>query len=127
MKIKNPTTVALLVALALLTACSASGPSVTVKKFYGYLQAEKAEGALSLISTKFVNTYGRPKLLQLLQTGIQDIKDKGGVRSVKIQSQTIEGDSAVVTSVITYGNGTESSDTSPLVKENGSWKLAPTK
>ena len=127
MKIRNPTLVALLVALALLTACGASGPSVTVKKFYGYLQADKAEGALSLISTKFIDTYGRPKLLQLLQTGIQDIKDKGGVRSVKIQKQTIEGDSAVVTSVITYGNGAETSETSPLIKEEGRWKLAPTK
>ena len=127
MRIKNQSFVALFLGILLLTSCGSPGPAITVKKFFGYLQAGRAEKALTLVSTTFIDTYGTSKVMQILQGGVQDIKSKGGIRSLKISSETIDGDSAAVVTLATYGNGEESSDTSSLVKENGSWKLAPTK
>lgn len=127
MNVKARVFVSLVLASLLLTACGAASPSSTVRKFYGYVQTENAEKALALFSTEFVALLGRTKLLAGLEEGIQDIKAKGGIKSVKVEEETIDGNSAEVSSVVKFGNGEESSDRSNLVKEDGGWKLAPSK
>ncbi len=127
MNVKSKILVFLATASLLVIACGATSPSGTVRKFYGYLQAEDAEKALSLFSVQFVNTLGRDKLLAGIERTIQQVETKGGIKSVQIKEEEIDGDSAKVLSVVRFGNGEESSDTTKLVMEDGSWKLSPSK
>ena len=45
----------------------------------------------------------------------------GGVESVTIDDETIKGDKAVVTATLTNGDGTSSTNTFQLVKQDGKW------
>lgn len=116
-----------IVLILLLTACGAMSPSSTVRKFYGYMQAEKTEKALTLFSVDIINMLGQKKLLAGLEEGVQQIKAKGGIKSINFEEEKIDGDSAQVRCVIRFGNGEESSESTKLIMENGSWKLAPSK
>ena len=127
MRIRTRTLAFLLLTTALLSACGAAGPSSTVRKFYGYLEAADAEKAITLISSEVTGTFARPKILAALEEGIREIKAKGGIRSHRIESEEIEGDEATVRSAVDYGNGEASSDVNKLIREKDGWKLAPMK
>ncbi len=127
MNVKSRFFVFLAAVTMLLVACGATTPAGTVRKFYGSLQEGNAEKALSFVSQSFVDTLGREKLLVGLESTIGEIKTKGGIKSIKITDESIDGEAANVSSVVVFGNGEESADTTKLIKENGSWKLAPSK
>ena len=102
-----------------LTACSSvDSPSTVVKKFYEYAEAGKVNDAYELI------TKDGKEMLQKYAGGVSalskltsEIKRKGGLKSINIQSEEITGDTAKVVFAIAYGNGTTKNDNEQLVKE----------
>lgn len=103
-----------------------SGPGQTVKNFYYAVEAGKIEEAKNLLSAQVTATYGA-KLSQALVQASEDIKRKGGIQSIDVISENINGDIAAVTSKTTFGNGQSTTDASRLLKEDGQWKIAPNK
>jgi hypothetical protein len=67
----------------------------------------------------------KDKMKQVGDEAAKEIKGKGGIKSVNIKDEKVNGDNADVKFTITYGNGTEEKEeTAKLVKENGEWKIA---
>ena len=50
-----------------------------------------------------------------------NIKARGGLKSVKIDSEKAQGDKAKVTATLTSVDGTTSTDTFDLIKKDGKW------
>jgi hypothetical protein len=58
-----------------------------------------------------------------LGEGTSDIRSRGGIKSIVTKDERINGDRAVVSYDITWGNGTSRGWNLRLVKENGAWRL----
>ena len=125
----RPRSVALTLFLVSAIACSllSAGPADTVQKFFRHLEKGQIADASALLSSRAVGQVPPEKLRSGLENGARQIASKGGIRSVKVQKEEIQGELASVTLLITYGNGSTESDNSKLVKEDGRWKLAPSK
>lgn len=112
-----------------ITACSSfDSPSSVVKKFYEYLEAGKVNDAYELIAKdgkEMLKQYGGG--VSALSDLTSEIKNKGGLKAIKIESEEITGDMAKVVFVITYGNGTTKNDDEELIKEQKSWKITVSK
>jgi len=123
---------AFLITCVMLISCKGTStpfqksPGDIVKAYY----AAANEGRYSDVRALF--SEGGKKLLDSdlaqLAGGIKGICDKdtknGTVTKVEIVSQSIRGEGATVIANVFYKDGsTKSNDTSPLILENGSWKL----
>lgn len=98
-------------------------PSSVVKDFVLQVEKGNIDAAVNLFSSKMPNDQ-KEKLKTLLPAATQELKKKGGVKSVEIEKEDVKGDAAEVKYKIVYGNGTEDKNQNgQLVKENGEWKL----
>ncbi len=119
---------AMFAGIGLVLACvGGSGPGGTVKKFYQYIDAGDADKVISLLPRSAVGDADREKFKVGLQASVEALKAGGGIRKIEIVKEEITGNTAVVTAVITLGNGEASTDTTKLVREDGVWKIAPSK
>lgn len=103
-----------------------SGPGQTVKNFYYAVESGKIDEARNLLSAQVAAAYGA-KLSQALVQASEDIKQRGGITSIDILTEDVNGDIANVTSKTTFGNGQSTTDASRLLKEDGEWKISPSK
>jgi len=111
----------------LLMACAGRTPASAVTNFYRAIESGDADTATSLLSDETIGMIGEEKLRAGFQkTGIE-IKEKGGIAEIQITKEDIVGDAAKVTAMIKYGNGTAETEVYDLVKQNGQWKLRPSK
>lgn len=119
-----------LCACVFVAACGSSGPSATVKNYIGYMEKGDADSAMKLWSNKMTSEVQnsqefKDKMKAAGTEAAKEIKNKGGIKSVNIKDEKINGDNADVKFTVTYGNGTEEKEeTAKLVKENGEWKIA---
>ena len=120
---------ALALVLVSAIACSlvSSGPAATAQQFYRHLEKGQIEDAHTLLSSTALSQLPAEKLRSGLEAGARQIASRGGIRSIKVEKEEVQGELASVTLLITYGNGSTETDTSKLVKEKGRWKLAPSK
>jgi hypothetical protein len=65
---------------------------------------------------------GRKAFEDQMAKGASEAKQKGGLSSVDIKSEKIEGDKATVEFVVKMGNGETTPGKINLVKEDGAWK-----
>ncbi len=111
---------------AIISGCGSagSGPGTTVEKYYQAVESGKSDAALKLFSSKELEDEDtKKKLLALIAMGTEEIKTKDGIKSIEIEKEEIDGDSAKVTAKVTYGNGKTDSQKVKLIKEDGKWKL----
>lgn len=120
-----------LCASVFVMACGSSGPSGTLKSYIGHMEKGDSESAMKMVSTAKMpagmkdSKEFKDKMKQVGDEAAKDIKGKGGIKSVNIKDEKINGDNADVKFTITYGNGTEEKEeTAKLIKENGEWKIA---
>lgn len=99
-------------------------PGKTVERFQRHLAAGEVESAINLLSRDITNNISREKIRFALRQGVKDIQDKQGIRQLTVTRENIVGDTASVSYTLTYGNGTQESQTVALVKEQGQWKLS---
>lgn len=119
--------ITLLMNLFFIVACGPAGPKGVVYKFYGHLAADRTEQALSLMASDIVASLGRDKLLAGLQEGADRIDAQGGLKSLEITDEVIEGDKIKLSVKITFGNGKIDHDTVHLIREGSAWKLTVSK
>jgi hypothetical protein len=108
-----------------LTSCSffEPGPSQTVEKFYEAVENGQADVAVGLFSNRAVQTFGSAKLEQGLLQQSRKMNDQGGVQSVTILEEKVNGDIASVTVEVVMNNGQVSTENVDLIRENDKWKI----
>lgn len=113
-------------ALAVVAACSLinSGPASTVKDFYKAMERGKVTEATELLTGPWIQMMGKEKFKVGLAEMSERINNKGGIKSFEVESENVQGETASVDMVITYGNGTKEKDHSKLIKdEKGRWLI----
>ena len=94
-----------------------------------YLQAmksknyEKAAECFYYEGTKDEIKADKAQMLALIEKGGQSLEEKEGIKSFKINSVEEDGDKAVVTGEITYGNGDIKEDEIETKKVDGKWYI----
>jgi hypothetical protein len=115
-------------AVVLVAACGAirPGPAATVERFYRHVEAGKIDNAIDLISSSLTQLFG-DKIRSGIAEQSREIRSKGGISSIRIEQETVTGDTAEVVVIITFGNGSTQRDTSKLIRENGKWRITADK
>lgn len=136
MKIKNFSVVSMIACVGLIVGqglifegcgVGAGGPSGTVRKFYQYMDAGDSDKVISLFSREITSNADEDKLKAGMVTSIESLKAKGGIKSLKFVEEEIVDDTATVKVTVTLGNDETSTETIKLAREDGVWKLAPSK
>lgn len=107
-------------------SCSSNSPKGVVTKYFKAMQAKDYEKAADCFY------YGeaedaeaaRTQLVALLTKAGKSLDEKNGLKSFEVTSVEENGDNAVVTGKITYGNGdVEENETTKTVKVDGNWYI----
>ncbi len=114
-----------LFSLVILTGCSDSGPAATVERFYRAVEAGEVKTASEFVSGSIVAMMGREKIEAALEDQTADISRKGGIQSLEVLSEQVDGIVAVVHVRITYGNGETYEENMDLTRIDGRWMLTP--
>jgi hypothetical protein len=113
--------------IALLVSCAGRTPSSAVKDFYRAVEEGDTDTAIALIVPETVNLIGEQKIRSGLQDQGLKIKAKGGISSIEITDEQEVGEVATVVATLKFGNGSEERENHKLRKQNGKWKIEPTK
>ena len=106
-------------------SCMGAGPEGTIRKLYQALEEEDFEAFSSLLAHRGSNELDESKLRLAFSTTVQAIRLQGGIENVSFDEIEVDGDHAYVTATVRYGDGSEETNRSELIKEDGSWKIAP--
>ena len=109
---------ALLLCLIFVGCSSSNSPSGVIKDFWKYSADGKMNEAVALVTGE-----GQGLMTAFFSMLTADIKEKGGIKAIDIKKEEINGDTATVTYVVKYGNGSTKEDTDKLIKQDGKWKL----
>lgn len=115
----------LILATILIAGCSATSPSDVVKEFHSRIEAGELESAIEFLSSGTLSRVSPDKLKQGLQQTTRQIDSKGGIKKIEIVEEKVIGETAEVTVKIYFGDGTEHTDRSSLIKEDGKWRIQP--
>ena len=111
----------------LLGACSPGSPEAVVRNFYQSVAKGDVETAKGFLSDQVVQLLGSTKLSTALRQSTKEIDACGGLKSVKVDLDG-KGEYREGTSTLEFkGDCSAQTDEVYLVKEDDSWKLAPTK
>lgn len=112
--------------LALLTGCAKS-PESTVESFYKAVGKGEIADAQTYLSAQVVGMLGPQKLAAALAEESQRVSRCGGIKAVEVALQG-QGEVRAGTALISYsGNCQPRRENVKLVKEEGKWKIAPSK
>lgn len=105
---------------------SFGGPTATVESFYRAVESGDIDKAQSLLSGQVYALAGDGKIRAAMEAQSRQIKARGGIKSIETKVDERESH-ARVTARVVFGDGGEGRETLKLIKENGSWKIAPDK
>lgn len=115
---------ALLELLTINPGCSLSAkPSKSVETLCRAVESGKVDRAAAFFSSEFINKLGIGALKENLSRATAELKEHGGIKSIKVLKEEVVGDVAEVTIEITRGNGNVSPVHYKLIKEQGVWKI----
>ena len=110
--------------LSINPGCSLSAkPSKTVDNLCRAMESGDVDRAATLFSSGVINRVGIQALKQDLLGGVAELKEHGGIKSIRVVKEDVVGDVAEVMVEITRGNGNVSPVRYKLVKEQGVWKV----
>lgn len=116
-------TLCLLAMLTLgLVGCGA-GPGDRVKEFT-YAMEEGDTETVKEICPGMAALLPGEKLDGMVKEASIDAKAKGGIESITIDEETINGDSATVKATVTWGNGDSETDEVKMAKVDGEWIMS---
>src|SRR6266404_1125730 len=117
-------TIALIGLLNVGNGCNLSvGPSRTVETFIRTVERGEVDRAATFFSSGFINNRGIGPLKEDLSRVASDVKEHGGIKSIKILKEDLVGQVAEVSVEITRGNGYVAVVRYKLIKEQGAWKI----
>jgi len=97
-------------------------PGDTVKALAKALEQGDAEKLKQLIP-EINELLGDEKIQQMADQAAEDLKEEGGLKSVTINSEKIQGDTATVNATLEKGNGDKDTDDFELKKTDGKWVI----
>lgn len=125
--IKRPRVLLVLALLELLTVnpgCSLSAkPSKSVETLCSAVESGEVDRAATFFSNGFINKLGIGALKENLSRATAELKEHGGIKSIKVLKEDVVGDVAEVTIEITRGDGNTSLVHYKLIKDQGVWKV----
>lgn len=116
-----------LLCLLLLGACAGRTPGSAVTSFYRAVERGDTDEALEFVDQQVVATLGRDKLRLGLLEQAKEIQSKGGISDIEITNEQVSGETATVASVVKYGDGTQEMENHQLVRQEGKWRIRPSK
>lgn len=108
-----------------VTGCGVfdSGPAGTLKAFYKEVETGKLTEATDRLTGPAVQMMGKEKLKAGLANQSEKMKQKGGIKSIEIKSEEINGETAAVEALLTFGDGSTDSDKTKFVKGEKGWLI----
>jgi hypothetical protein len=100
-----------------------ASPSKTVDALCRAIERGDVERAETLFSIGFISRIGIGPLKTDLTNVSLELKEHGGIKSIKVLKEDVVGDVAEVTVKITRGNGNEATVRYKLIKEQSAWKV----
>jgi hypothetical protein len=115
-------TVGMAIVMALgLAGCGAS-PSGTVKEFYENVEKGKLDDAMEPLPPQ-AKAMGPEKIKAELGRKTSQIQAKGGIKSIKVVTETETGDVATVEIAVTYGDKSTANESIKMMKSDGKWLM----
>lgn len=118
---------AILLAVVSIGCSKNSSPKDVVNTYYQAMNSKdykKAADCFYFEGTQDEIKAKKGELIELMtEKGEKSMEEKGGMKSLKINSVEEEGDSAIVKGVITYGNGEEKEEVINTKKIDGNWYI----
>jgi hypothetical protein len=115
---------ALLELLSIGSGCSMSAkPSDRIETLCRTLERGEVDRAACFFSNGLVNKLGIEALKEDLSRTTAELKEHGGIKSIKVLKEDVVGDVAEVTVEVTRGNGNVSPIHYKLIKEQEVWKV----
>lgn len=113
---------ALIATLGLVGCGGGSSPGDAVKELTYAMEAGDAEKVKELVPQLGENL-GDGKIDTLVKQASKEAKENGGIKSIVIDKEEIDGDTAKVTATMTDGNGKSETEDFDLVKKDGKWTV----
>lgn len=126
----------LAIAILVMAACSSSSnPGDALKKYGQYLQNGDYENFVEGLAFDNNQDAGKVKeqkeaLVSILKEKVsKEYEKKGGIKDIEILSEQIaeDGNTAVVKTRYTYGNGETEEEEQQMVKKDGKWLMSMNK
>lgn len=119
---KHLLTALLLVCSFSLVGCGGSaGPGDTIVELNKAMEAGDAETVKKIVPG-MAGMVGEDKLKGMMSEASAEAKKKGGIQSIEILKEEINGDIATVEHKLVWGNGDEEQETTELIKnDDGQW------
>jgi hypothetical protein len=115
---------ALLALLSTSAGCNFSGaPSKKVEDFCRTVERGEIEKAMGFFSSGFMSRQGIGPLKEDLSNVSVELKEHGGIKSIKVLKEDIVGEVAEITVEIARGNGNLTTVRYKLIREQGAWKI----
>jgi|YNPMSStandDraft_1061717.scaffolds.fasta_scaffold11847_3 hypothetical protein len=113
-------------AILMLTGCAKS-PESTVESFYRAVSEGEITKAQTYVSSRIIGMLGPHKTAAALAEESERIRKCGGIKSIDVKLEG-QGEVRSGTVMVTYaGQCPPENENVRLVKEDGKWKLGPTK
>lgn len=113
--------------VAALAGCGGGGPADTAEAFQRHVESGETSAAVALMDPAVTQMMGAEKMEAALAAQTTEIRDKGGIASIRVLSETVTGETATVEMETTFGNGESDTETVALRKVDGDWRLSPEK
>ncbi len=129
MKRRHFLAISVLSATAIMIGSCSQGknPGATVEEFHYAIEKGEISEATNLLSSTVIDSIGEEKIKTGMSQAVRNLQDKQGIESIKITEEKITGEVANVSYTITYGDDTEEDNIAQLIKEDGEWKIEPSK
>lgn len=111
---------ALVSATLTLVGCGGSGPGDRVKEFHYAMEKGDAD-TVKEIAPPLAAMLSDEKIEEMVASAAEDAEKKGGIESITIDKETIDGDTAHVEATVTFGNGETEDGEFDLKKVDGEW------
>src|SRR5260221_9540356 len=112
--------IALVELLTISPGCSLSAkPSKSVETLCTAVESGDVDRAASFFSSGFINKLGIGALKENISRSTAELKEHGGIKSIKVLKEDVVGDVAEVTIEITRGDNNSSSVHYKLIKDQG--------
>jgi pyruvate-formate lyase len=117
-----------LTAIAVVLSCGKkrdNSAALAAEKYMNYMVSGQAEKYVSARSDydSLPDNY-RNQLVTMVKQYIQyEQKERGGIKTVSVISDTIDGNTANVLLSVHYGNGNTEELLFPLIKRKNTWKI----
>jgi hypothetical protein len=115
----------LMLALAFVAGCGLldNAPASTLKAFLKEVETGKITEAADRLTGPRVQMMGKDKIKAGLARQSEEIKRTGGIKSIEIKSEEINGETAAVEASVTFGDGSVDTDKIRFIKGDKGWLI----